>query len=464
MKVAVKTLTGNKFEIEAELTTTIGECKKIVEAEKGFPAEGMKLICDGKVLKDGVTLEAAGVKPGSFLVCFVSKKAKAKKPAPAPAQQQVTMTGDGSGGSNTTETATTQGNTTGTTATVAPPASTTNTTTQNTPSNETANTTSSSDTTATTQNNTGATTTPQQPAVDAGVVQQVMEITNTDEATATAAVRAAFGDVSRAVSYVFDPSSMPQMPPPQQQQQQGSSTTGTGDGGNTEGGVGGLDQFRNDPRFDQLRTMVQQNPATLPAVLRGIETTNPQLFAIINQNPEAFVRMLNEPIQPRAGATASGTGQAQDSTQSQTQGQTSVPQGMGGLGAALGGLGQSGINPAQLVQMINAMPPQARAQVAQQLGITPDQLQQFQQMMSSMPPAQLQQLMQMGGQGQGGAQGQGGVPPGAVRVNLSAEDQAAIQRLESMGLGSRNEIIQVYLACDRNENQAANLLMDQAFQ
>jgi len=30
MKVAVKTLTGNKFEIEAELTTTIGECKKIV--------------------------------------------------------------------------------------------------------------------------------------------------------------------------------------------------------------------------------------------------------------------------------------------------------------------------------------------------------------------------------------------------------------------------------------------------
>ena len=70
----------------------------------------------------------------------------------------------------------------------------------------------------------------------------------------------------------------------------------------------------------------------------------------------------------------------------------------------------------------------------------------------------------MGGQGQGGAQGQGGVPPGAVRVNLSAEDQAAIQRLESMGLGSRNEIIQVYLACDRNENQAANILMDQAFQ
>ena len=70
MKVAVKTLTGGKFEIEAELSTTIAECKKIVEADKGFPAAGMKLICDGKVLKDDVTLEAAGIKPGSFLVCF----------------------------------------------------------------------------------------------------------------------------------------------------------------------------------------------------------------------------------------------------------------------------------------------------------------------------------------------------------------------------------------------------------
>ena len=61
MKVAVKTLTGAKFEIEAEPTTTIGECKELVFKTKGFPAEGMKLICDGKVLKDDVTLQGAGV-------------------------------------------------------------------------------------------------------------------------------------------------------------------------------------------------------------------------------------------------------------------------------------------------------------------------------------------------------------------------------------------------------------------
>ena len=76
MKVAVKTLTGGKFS-EAELSTTIR--KKIAEADKGFPAAGMKLICDGKVLKDDVTLEAAGIKPGSFLVCFVSNESESEE-------------------------------------------------------------------------------------------------------------------------------------------------------------------------------------------------------------------------------------------------------------------------------------------------------------------------------------------------------------------------------------------------
>ena len=451
----MKTLTGGKFEIEAELSTTIAECKKIVEADKGFPAAGMKLICDGKVLKDDVTLEAAGIKPGSFLVCFVSKKAKAKKPAPAPAPapQQVTMTGDGSGGSSSSNTESTSTTAPAPTTATSAPSSNESTATENAQSTSEQGSTTPSDATGAQQSNTDApATTATQPTVDAAVVQQVMEITNTDEATATAAVRAAFGDVSRAVAYVFDPSSMPRMPPPQQQQADAGNAQTGGDGANVEDA---LNQLRNDPRFDQLRTMVQQNPASLPAVLRGIETSNPQLFAIINQNTEAFVRMLNEPVQASSNAQATTAAPQQQTA-------TSAPgAGMGGLPQG-GGMMPGGMNPAQLVQMINALPPQARAQMAQQLGMTPEQLTQFQQMVSSMPPGQLQQMMQqMGG---GGAPGQGGLPPGAVRVNLSQEDQAAIQRLESMGLGSRNEIIQVYLACDRNENQAANILMDQAFQ
>lgn len=461
MKVAVKTLTGSKFEIEAELSTTIAECKKIVEADKGFPAAGMKLICDGKVLKDDVTLEAAGIKPGSFLVCFVSKKAKAKKPAPAPtpAPQPVTMTGDGTGSSSSNTESTSTTAPAPTTATTAP-SSNESTSTENAQptSGETSRT--SSNATGAQQSNTDApATTAPQPTVDSAVVQQVMEITNTDEATATAAVRAAFGDVSRAVAYVFDPSSMPQVAPPQQHQAQQGDAGNAQTAGADANVEDALNQLRNDPRFDQLRTMVQQNPASLPAVLRGIETSNPQLFAIINQNTEAFVRMLNEPVQASSNAQATTAAPQQQQQQPTPTGAPGA--GLGGLPQA-GGMMPGGMNPAQLVQMMNALPPQARAQMAQQLGMTPEQLTQFQQMVSSMPPGQLQQMMQqMGG---GGAPGQGGLPPGAVRVNLSQEDQAAIQRLESMGLGSRNEIIQVYLACDRNENQAANILMDQAFQ
>ena len=145
----MKTLTGGKFEIEAELSTTIAECKKIVEADKGFPAAGMKLICDGKVLKDDVTLEAAGIKPGSFLVCFVSKKAKAKKPAPAPAPapQQVTMTGDGSGGSSSSNTESTSTTAPAPTTATSAPSSNESTATENAQSTSEQGSTTPSDAT-----------------------------------------------------------------------------------------------------------------------------------------------------------------------------------------------------------------------------------------------------------------------------------------------------------------------------
>ena len=101
--------------------------------------------------------------------------------------------------------------------------------------------------------------------------------------------------------------------------------------------------------------------------------------------------------------------------------------------------------------------------------MSPEQLQQLSQMMATLPPEQMQAIMSrmggMPGSAMGGGGGAGGAPPpGTIQVNLTPDDQAAVARLEAMGLGSRAEIVQVYLACDRNENQAANILMDQAFQ
>ena len=51
---------------------------------------------------------------------------------------------------------------------------------------------------------------------------------------------------------------------------------------------------------------------------------------------------------------------------------------------------------------------------------------------------------------------------GAQVLRLSEEEMAAVDRLTEMGF-DRTEAAQAYLACDKNEALAANLLMDGGF-
>jgi hypothetical protein len=46
--------------------------------------------------------------------------------------------------------------------------------------------------------------------------------------------------------------------------------------------------------------------------------------------------------------------------------------------------GGMGMEPAQMMQMLNSMPPAQRAQMAQMIGLTPQQLEQATQMIGSM--------------------------------------------------------------------------------
>lgn len=54
--------------------------------------------------------------------------------------------------------------------------------------------------------------------------------------------------------------------------------------------------------------------------------------------------------------------------------------------------------------------------------------------------------------------GQPGPPPGMIQIQLSPEDVAAIDRLAEITQRDKHECLQAYMACEKNEEMAANFL------
>jgi UV excision repair protein RAD23 len=65
-------------------------------------------------------------------------------------------------------------------------------------------------------------------------------------------------------------------------------------GGGEAGALGNLDFLRNNPHFQQLRQLVQQQPQMLEPILQQIGAGNPQLAQLIGQNQEQFLQLLSE--------------------------------------------------------------------------------------------------------------------------------------------------------------------------
>lgn len=62
------------------------------------------------------------------------------------------------------------------------------------------------------------------------------------------------------------------------------------------GGAGGpLDFLRNDPQFQQLRQMVQQDPNLLQPIIQSLARSNPALLQRISENQAEFLRIMSEP-------------------------------------------------------------------------------------------------------------------------------------------------------------------------
>jgi UV excision repair protein RAD23 len=200
-----------------------------------------------------------------------------------------------------------------------------------------------------------------------------------------------------------------------------------------------LQALRNHPQFNDLRRLVQSNPQMLPQVLTQIGQQQPELLQEINANQAQFLQMMNEPVSETLSSPAAPAGGTRSAPSA-----ASMMEGMG--------------NPAQMAQMLQNMSPEELQQMATMMGLTPEQLQATARMIGQIPPEQLQEYMMQAMQAGGG-----GMAGGPQVLRLNEEEMAAVDRLTEMGF-DRTEAAQAFLACDKNEALAANLLMDSAGQ
>lgn len=119
------------------------------------------------------------------------------------------------------------------------------------------------------------------------------------------ALQASFNNPDRAVEYLMSgtiPSIEDELLNEQLQNLEAAGSPSRQPAG---GDPNSLEFLRNQPQFQQLCQVVQQNPSLLNTIMQQLRTTNPQLLSLISQNQEEFVRMLNEPVaggQQQSGA------------------------------------------------------------------------------------------------------------------------------------------------------------------
>ncbi|RDL39315.1 Uncharacterized protein BP5553_03655 [Venustampulla echinocandica] len=388
MKLTFKDLKQQKFVIEAEPSELISEVKEKISQEKGWETSQQKLIYSGKILQDGNTVESYKIEEKGFIVCMIQKPKVAPSSSSTPSKVPSTPAPTGA-------------------STPAPPpapAPAVSSSTNAIPA------TPSPAGAGAAPNPLGAPTASTTSGLTMGTERAAqiaeMESMGFERSQIELAMRAAFYNSERAIEYLLtgipenlqqearpaapaagaqaEASPTPAAPPAAQTGAEGAedpinlfeaaAQAGTGGaggpgatrggaanlfgsaggaGGAAAGGLGNLDFLRNNAQFQQLRQVVQQNPQMLEPILQQVGAGNPQLAALIGQNPEQFLQLLSE----------------------------------------------DGDNDAPL-------------------------------------------------------------PPGAQAISVTEEERAAIERLCGLGF-PRDQAIQAYFACDKNEELAANFLFDQ---
>lgn len=290
MLITLKNLQQQTFQVDIDPTQTIKQLKERIQAEKGkdYPAENQKLIYAGKILTDDSTISDYNIDEKKFIVVMVSKP----KGAPVPH----------SGPSDPTAAAASS-------PTPTSPANTTTTTAQNStvqqPQQPTGDIDISNTGAGATSNITEAESALLMGEDYAAMVNNIMDM-GYERDQVEAALRASYNNPDRAVEYLINGL------PANTDNEPAASPVGTGSAAPSEGDEP-LAFLRTQPQFQQMRSVVQQSPELLDAVLQQIRQTNPALLQLISQNQEAFVRMLNEPA---AGSQGGGGGTPSSNTPS----------------------------------------------------------------------------------------------------------------------------------------------------
>ena len=392
--------------VEAEPTDTISALKgKIETVNADLAADRLKLIYKGTLLKDTEVVGELDIvnDPDAYMVCMLAK-VKAAKPAAAAASAAPASTVETSS-SGTSATAPVAASEPAPAAAPAPaPAP--------------------------------AAAPAAVPAQEFATPESIASLTamGYPEAEVRAALNAAMGNPDMAFEFLntgIPDNAMPAAPP---------AAPAAAPGGSPAGGAVGIESLRNHPQFAALQQTVQSNPSALPQILQVIGQQQPELLEAIHSNEAAFLAMMNEPIAASPPAAPAAPAQG-------------APAGMNPMANAGGQP-----NMAAVLQQLASLPESQRGEMARQLGLPEGALEGLMQMMQQMPPEQLAQMMD--GMGGPGGPGGGGPPPGAIQ--LTREEMDAVERLQSLGY-SQQQAAQAFLACDKNEMLAANMLMDGGF-
>jgi len=333
MKITVKTLQQKTFQLDAEPSETVADLKKKIEEGHGHPFATQKLIYSGQVLSDDKTVESCNIKEKGFLVLMVAKPKAEPKPvataapvaAAAPSNPPAATAPATSAPAASASAAPQPPNAPILTPALAAPV-----------------TVPSQSTRAINDENAFVTGSELHSAV-----QNMMEM-GFERDQVMRALRASYNNPERAVEYLFNgipahledvaagPQAQPQAPAAptstaapaaaqapapipveqlpraapaagqpqnlfqlaQQQQAQQPGAAGARQPGQPGLGLsdaeGGLDitQLQNQPQIQQLRQLLQQNPALIQPVLQQLAQTNPQLAALFTSNPEAIAQAI----------------------------------------------------------------------------------------------------------------------------------------------------------------------------